>query len=134
MIIKRLRRQTTGAPITNNNNNNNNNNTPNNSSSNNNSTPAVPFYNKRNNLRPIQLTTEHYMTNINIHNNLPDLDDNLISYYQQNVGALELQYGSINVDDFFQLIVDHELSLLDASDINSDTIEYYVLERIYNTN
>ena len=69
------------------------------------------------------------MANVTIHEDLPDPDDNLISYYQQNIGGLNLQDGTMNIDDIFQLTVDHEFSLLAASKINLDTTKHYVREK-----
>ena len=49
--------------------------------------------------KPIQLTTEDYKVNVRIHENLPDRDDNFISYYHQNVVGINLQDGTMNIDD-----------------------------------
>ena len=63
--------------------------------------------------------------NVTIHDNLPDPDDNLISYYYQNVGGLNLQDETMNIDDLFLLTIDHEFYLLAVSEINLDTTKHH---------
>ena len=70
------------------------------------------------------------MANVTIHDNLPNPDDNLFIYYQQNVRVLNLQDGTMNIDNLFQLTVDPEFYLLAASEINLDTTKHYVREKI----
>ena len=54
------------------------------------------------------------MENVTIYDNLPDTDNNLITYYQQKVGWLNFKDGHMNIDDLFQLTVDHGFYLLAA--------------------
>ena len=84
-------------------------------------------------INPITVTPQNYYTNFTIHDEIGDPDNNSIWYFYQDVSGLEKLDGVVTMLDIFQLIIDHELSILDASEINLDTVKYHVREKIHST-
>ena len=51
------------------------------------------------------------MVNVAIHNDLLDSNNNIIIYNQQKIVGLNLQDGTMNIEDLFQLTVDDNFFL-----------------------